>query len=572
MTLTKTQFEFNGYNSETDLNIMMGFVQLPLAPTITENAQDVPAKYGNYFLGNTYTSKAISIPITIWCYSNESEYVETLHNLANVLINDDMDNTAQEFPLVFGFAPELTFWGHFTALPDPEAIETGMFNMSTTLTFTCSDPSAYGDMVTTSLDLEATDVSAAGTTSTPPIIHVTPTKSLQYIGYTISNALGSGYVGLGPDTSDESTTQASKYELALADNLGTLSYWTNDSSAISTITTTGDYTMQGSADSSSSTSVITVSSFGTKVDNSWYGPVLKHDGLTTSLSNWKVDMMIHHKKYSGEHNGRAMGRIEMLLLDPNGKTIARFAIKDQSKGRVPYAYLQICEPGGRFTASDGTHHDFYNGKGPKGAIENSADASVKVKEKVTTGSKTKTEYITAQNDENTSALTNAWLAASIEKSNNTWTWSITQYSLKTGLPYKDASKHLIASGTWTDTTGEYSSNTLSSVGLLMMKYAITEDDADSKITYKDCYLSGTSLKIYSVDSTFDSTTTDDDVAQANDEVIFDSTTHRVLVNGVIKYPTWTSDWPGLSPGNNIINFVTSDPDAVATMDYYPKYK
>ncbi|KLD61561.1 hypothetical protein WP50_01315, partial [Lactiplantibacillus plantarum] len=136
--------------------------------------------------------------------------------------------------------------------------------------------------------------------------------------------------------------------------------WTNDANAIAQMKTAGDYIYQGEADSNRDTQVLMVKlANGVKQYGShqpdWYGPGVRFTGMTNSLTNYRIKTRIHHIKHSGTHNGRSMGRVEVLLLDPNGATIGRFGLADSAGGGTPTCYLQITKPGGTFAGGDGKH-------------------------------------------------------------------------------------------------------------------------------------------------------------------------------------------------------------------------
>ncbi|WP_262342683.1 distal tail protein Dit [Lactiplantibacillus plantarum] len=109
--LNKNDFEYAGLNSRDDLQAIMGAVTLPSAPAMAEQATDIPAMYGNQFNGMDYTSRTISIPITIIARGSQDKYNQIMHNLSGLLLSDDPSDNGKEYPLVFGFEPKVTYWG-----------------------------------------------------------------------------------------------------------------------------------------------------------------------------------------------------------------------------------------------------------------------------------------------------------------------------------------------------------------------------------------------------------------------------------------------------------------------------
>lgn len=140
MTLQRDDFEYAGLNSRDDLQVEMGNVVLPSAPAMAEQVTDIPAMYGNQFNGTNFTSRTISIPVSIYCADNQDAFNQVMHNLSGLLLSDDPSDNGKEYPLVFGFEPKVTYWGHITSISDPTPINPGMYDMTLTITFVQSDP------------------------------------------------------------------------------------------------------------------------------------------------------------------------------------------------------------------------------------------------------------------------------------------------------------------------------------------------------------------------------------------------------------------------------------------------
>ena len=75
MTLNQDDFEYAGLNSRDDLQVEMGNVVLPSAPAMAEQVTDIPAMYGNQFNGTDFTSRTISIPVSIYCADNQDSLI-----------------------------------------------------------------------------------------------------------------------------------------------------------------------------------------------------------------------------------------------------------------------------------------------------------------------------------------------------------------------------------------------------------------------------------------------------------------------------------------------------------------
>ncbi|WP_432375265.1 phage tail domain-containing protein [Lactiplantibacillus pentosus] len=588
MTLQRDDFEYAGLNSRDDLQVEMGNVVLPSAPAMAEQVTDIPAMYGNQFNGTDFTSRTISIPVSIYCADNQDAFNQIMHNLSGLLLSDDPSDNGKEYPLVFGFEPKVTYWGHITAISDPAPINVGMYDMTLTITFVQSDPRATLPQVETPLNNGLNTITVDGTARTEPVIQVIPKRDLKHIGFTLNG----GEYGLGPDSDEDQAVAVKPYtQVVNSDVLNTMAEWTNDANAIAQMKTAGKYIYQGEADSNRDTQVLMVKlangvkQYGTHQPD-WYGPAVRFTGMTNSLTNYRVKTRIHHIKHSGTHNGRAMGRVEVLLLDPNGATIGRFGLADSSGGGTPTCYLQITKPGGAFAGGDGKHQTLFMGKGPSGSSSNGRDQKIKIK----TGTTTKTvvkrsrnrhgkvttrtikrrvnKYTTVVNKEEKSALSTSWLELDLIKNGKVFSWSITQYYTSgrhNGQPCKDPKRFLIVHGTFVDRNSNYQS-ALGGIGGVFFKHSITEDD--QKVGYENPYLSITHLDIYQVNDVAQDAPKY--IANAGQEIVLNCETDSTTVGGKLASPIWSTDYPKLRPGVNSLTMIGDLDDAQITLKYLPR--
>jgi hypothetical protein len=504
------------------------------------------------------------------------------------LLSDDPSDNGKEYPLVFGFEPKVTYWGHITAISDPQFINQGAWDATLTITFVQSDPRATLPQVETPLKNGLNTITVDGTARTEPVIQVVPKRDLKHIGFTLNG----GEYGLGPDSDEDQAVAVQPYtQVVNSDVLNTMAEWTNDANSIAQMKTAGKYTYQGEADSNRDTQVLMVKyangskQYGTHQPD-WYGPGVRFTGMTNSLTNYRVKTRIHHIKHSGTHNGRAMGRVEVLLLDPNGATIGRFGLADSSGGGTPTCYLQITKPGGAFAGGDGKHQTLFMGKGPSGSSSNGRDQKIKIK----TGTTTKTvvkrsrnkhgkvttktikqkvnKYTTVVNKEEKSALSTSWLELDLIKNGKVFSWSITQYYTSgshNGQPCKDPKRFLIVHGTFVDRDSNYQS-ALGGIGGVFFKHSITEDD--QKVGYENPYLSITSLNIYQVNDVAQDAPKY--VANAGQEIVLNCETDSTTVGGKLASPIWSTDYPKLSPGVNSLTMIGDLDDAQITLKYLPR--
>nr|WP_301554585.1 phage tail domain-containing protein [Lactiplantibacillus pentosus] len=544
----------------------MGNVVLPSAPAMAEQVTDIPAMYGNQFNGTDFTSRTISIPVSIYCADNQDRFNQIMHNLSGLLLSDDPSDNGKEYPLVFGFEPKVTYWGHITAISDPAPINPGMYDMTLTITFVQSDPRATLPQVEKPLKNGLNTITVSGTARTAPVIQVVPKRPLKYIGFNLNG----GQFGLGPETPNDQANAIQPDIHVIDDPIASMAMWTNDANAISGIKTDGQYKYQGSAEINSDTTVMKVAivnggkDFGkmptNQLDGTWLGPTYRYTGMTNALTNYRVRAGLHHMRYSGTHNGRAMGKTQFSLLDASGNTIGRFVIGDHMQGGKTYVALQLCKPGSTFDDDD--HQTLYWGYGPSGAFRNYRDQYHHL---VNKSSLVHRKYVTVVNREESDCLTNAWVFMDLTKAGNVYTWKLHQYSLYDGQPYRNTKKYLIASGRWVDTNNEYES-ALGGFGQTFLKQPITEDI--DKVLYMAPYMTLTDLQVWQHNQPQPNEPTY--IANAGEEIVMDCETDTVTVNGRLVSPVWSTDYPQLKPGVNGLTMVGDLADAQMTLKYLPK--
>lgn len=566
MTLQRDDFEYAGLNSRDDLQVEMGNVVLPSAPAMAEQVTDIPAMYGNQFNGTDFTSRTISIPVSIYCADNEDAFNQVMHHLSGLLLSDNPNDNGKEYPLVFGFEPKVTYWGHITAISDPAPINPGMYDMTLTITFVQSDPRATLPQVEKPLNNGLNTITVSGTAQTAPVIQVVPKRPLKYIGFNLNG----GQFGLGPETPDDQANAIQPDVHVIDDPIASMAMWTNDPNAISGIKTDESYHYQGSAEINADTTVMRVAyvngskDFGAmptnQLDGTWLGPTYRYTGMTNSLTNYRVRAGLHHMRYSGTHNGRAMGKAQFSLLDASGNTIGRFVIGDHMQGGKTYVALQLCKPGSTF--DDDNHQTLYWGYGPSGAFKNYRD---QYSELVNKSSLVNRKYVTVVNREESDCLTNAWVFMDLTKAGNVYTWELHQYSLYDGQPYRNTNKYLIASGRWVDTNNEYES-ALGGFGQTFLKQPITEDI--DNVPYMAPYMTLTDLQVWQHNQPQPNEPTY--IANAGEEIVMDCETDTVTVNGRLVSPVWSTDYPQLKPGVNGLTMVGDLADAQMTLKYLPK--
>ncbi|AZA17205.1 MAG: tail protein (endogenous virus) [Lactobacillus phage ViSo-2018b] len=86
----------------------------------------------------------------------------------------------------------------------------------------------------------------------------------------------------------------------------------------------------------------------------WYGPIMITKGFDGgALDDFKVVFRLKHEKFKGPHNGRAMGDIELLFLDPNGNAFF-FVLGSKTKTVVLSQFFtrRLVSPGTDWISGD----------------------------------------------------------------------------------------------------------------------------------------------------------------------------------------------------------------------------
>lgn len=319
-----------GINSNA-LGIVVGHIPLPVTPTISENVQNMAGMYGQRWLGNNYGAKVFNIPVTVIA-NNGDEYLSHIEQISNALIS--LGN--QEVPLVFGAYPDRTYYGHFTAIPEPAYINPGAWDSTLTLQFTCSNPRGYLDQEIGRADNQnRINISVVGNDVAKPIYHYEFSSDSNNFGYT--NDKGE-YVFVGyADDSEIKDLIPLVYNEPLEDS--------NTFTKITDMSTQKWALANGVATDGS---VNVYQGWAIRNDTYWTTPH-DYDGNTTAYGNvlmtkkfsientddWRISTRLSHARYYN----RAYQRIESYIIDEGGNKIGRFGIRDYGGGGLTEIYI-----------------------------------------------------------------------------------------------------------------------------------------------------------------------------------------------------------------------------------------
>lgn len=622
-------FIYNGVSS-ANYGVKCTKFAMPIAPTMNVVSESIPGAYGNYFEGINYTSKSFTFKVYLDTNGSRERMQEITDQMAEYLILYDEDNPAREYELEFGFWPDRFWLGHFSSIGQPTLLNNSWF-ATVDLTFECSKPFTFLNRETIALDGVTTgkpiDVNMKGNAPTPVDIQIESNKDAKHVGVVVN---GSGIFALGEDRAELQDTIVAEWQEELSDvgdaTSGSFTNWNLNPTSASNIKwgqklapvmggsnainssgmsigvgTKEKTGYNPSKDKKGKTSKYTVMNYGSDAQEAkgttgtpWYGPIMITKGFDGgALDDFKVVFRLKHQKYAGPHNGRAMGDVELLFLDPNGNAFFRAGIKDQASGSVPVLYTQIGKPG-----TDWISGDYVNIFGPAKSfnIKNHRNKKVpvytgskKVKKSVTIikkvrGKKKKVKtkeektvyyYKSELNTNNSSELSNAWIEWEVHKIGNVWSFWIYQLD-KGGNRVKDYEKGKVhfKNTKYIDQGGNYSAP-LGSIAVGMFKHSIKEDTTNPPNIYRNVDPSLTMLKAWRRNPNYDLANEPIPVAVPAGSVLdFDGENMQTTVNGTVVEEAWATNYPKLRPGNNTLVFV-SDADLSTSrtvISYNPRLK
>lgn len=360
----------SGINS-SDLGLIVGHVNKPLAPAITDTTQTAISKYGVISQGLSYGARVINIPVTLMAESNE-DYQMRVHQIANALLTTDNND---DISIVFGDEPDVQYYGRFTQLPDFQFISQGAYEASSTFEFTLHDPRGFITVQGQEIELaDGTRITAApnelvpittdsftytplGTGDAEPIFHVIPKDGINtsrwgfqtdtHNGIWVGEDLADVKIDAKPMQFDDDTTDLSRWSLVEPVDNGNGLY---DDNLTFKLDRTGRVTNgKIGLDSNKKQSVELVGDFsdGPMPWGQYYGPVALSQPIgdltgdynaadPDKAPSWETEITLTHERYYN----RASQQVEAILLDSNGKRRARVGIADGGNdGQAPGAFI-----------------------------------------------------------------------------------------------------------------------------------------------------------------------------------------------------------------------------------------
>src|SRR5699024_11090222 len=178
--------------------------------------------------------------------------------------------------------------------------------------FYCSDPFKYGPEKEVTSTEDAFIVESNGTADSDPIFELTAKKRTTFA--MVTN--GTQYNLVGKPLADVEQPYE-RYERILTANGTNMTGWTP-----------ADYVDGGTVDGEMESNGSRFQAKEMGSGSNWHGPAIKR-----SLPETLTDFRIKTRIAFGNTRNNYIGRIEMYLLDVNGETVAKIALKDNQGGR-----------------------------------------------------------------------------------------------------------------------------------------------------------------------------------------------------------------------------------------------
>lgn len=511
-------FNFCGMDSEKDLGITVTEIKRSILPEIAEQKRSLPGI--EIFEGTTIGAKLFTIDCMLEAQSDR-EAVLKMRDLA-AFFKQTLDD---EYPLIFSEESDVVYYSHVVELSECARVAQNTNDYTFTIKFSCSEGLGVGEVVETQLTETTTLITPTGNDTTYPIFTVVPKKELTSIAIADGEG-GYMFLGGGFDTENQDTA-VNQVPRILSDPCNTLASWTRITAENLTFNVENGI-VSSVADMRTTGKSLRVSQkdgkdyFGGNVSKKWHGPA-RMQWLSSACDDWKVEARMYHKK----GYARAMNKIEVYLLNPQGKRIGKIMLKDNDNSYEVLAHAQIGYDSNGLSRtvyssnSDPTVKRTKNGSNKKKTIkykEKYTKVTGKGKsKKKTTAYRTKTMQLPQDLDENT--FTGFYGVCVFVKKGNVFTASF-QKCDSNGKPIGKVWKKTI-----TDKKGDFSKDQLGGIAVYMGKYDITEDSKN--VPYTANKLALTDLKVYKILGD-----TEEIVARPGDEITFNCEESTVYKNGV----------------------------------------
>lgn len=509
-----------GFDSKRDLKLIVQDIKRPLVPEINEQIQDIPGMRGVVYQGMNIGQKAFEITFFMQC-RDAHDYVLQIRDLSNFFVQM-MDG--QEYPLIFSDEQDVTWWVHPVVITEPEKVIQTSYDSTFTVTFNSSAGTGEGETVYKDLTSTTTLITPKGNTTTYPVFTLLAGQSLPKVG--VSDGQKYVYLGKGFNVENQDAP-INQMPRILTDECNTLATWTKVTSTTATFNIENGV-ISDDADIRTTGKALAVTQksgkdyFGKNVSGKWHG-ASRMQWLSKACDDWKITARMYiNNKYA-----RAMGKIELYLLDQNGRRIGKLMVKDNDESLENLVQAQIGYD------SNGTHQEIYL---------SSQDSSIKDKngstERKTIKYKTQVKTTTTKNGKKTTKTETVTKTMSLPQdlSTNTYTDFYGNISLmKKGNKYTASIQQLDTNGnaigklhtdTYTDSSNKFGDQ-LAGIAVYLAKYDITEDKDDINVDYSPNTVQLSDVKVWEILGEENQL-----VVEVGDELVIDCSDNNVYKNGI----------------------------------------
>lgn len=519
--MTEKTFTIANFNSKKDLGLLLEDYTRPILADATEQVVDIPGIRGDLYQGMSIGGKAFVLDVILFCKS-ERQRVLKLRDLSN-LFTQMMDG--QEYPLKFDDEPDIVWWVHPTDISEPERISRTGHDVSFTITLKSSSGTGEGLTHEHEITNQTFKLTPKGNTTTYPIFTYIGQSEQTKVG--ISNGDEYVYIGKGFDVENQDAPIDLQPRILL-DECNTLSTWTPLSSTSEVKFNIENGVLSDDASLMTSGNALSASMkdgdyyFGKNVAKKWHGPS-RMQWLSKACKDYKITARF----YINNRYARSRGKVELYLLDQNGRRIGKIMLKDNGNSMENMLTVQIGYD------TNGTHEYVYASTRDNNVVtkqKKTTTKTLKYQEKVkktTTNAKgkktTKTETVSkklsVKSTDTSNTFTDFYGNITLEKVGNKYTATIQKLKTngqKTGKAY---------TGIFTDSDGIYE-NALAGIAIYFAKYDIDEDRLTPAVKYKPNTMKLAAVRVWEILGDEKQV-----VAEKDDEITIDCEENEVTKNG-----------------------------------------
>ena len=518
--MAEKTFTIANFDSKKDLGLILNDYTRTVIPDVAEQTVDIPGIRGQLYQGMDIGARTFTLDVTLLCGS-EKDRVVKIRDLSNFFVQM-MDG--QEYPLKFGDESDITWWVHPTAISEPQRLGKSLHDVEFTITFKCSSGVGVGITREHELVSQTSRITPRGNTTTYPVFTYIGQEQTK-IG--ISDGDDYIYIGKGFDVENQDAPVNMQPRI-LNDACNTLATWTalSSTSDIQFNIENGVISDDAAVRTTGNSLTVTLKDgdnyFGKNVEGKWHGPA-RMQWLSKSLTDYKITArMLVNNKYA-----RAMGKVELYLLDQNGRRIGKIMVKDNDESLKNMVQVQIGYD------SNGTSKDVYLStrdgdvkvtEKSKAKKELKYQAKVKTtttdkKGKKTTVETTPTKTMMLPQDLSFNTFTDFYGNISLTKKGDLYTVAIQKLD-SNGNPIKKVYEDY-----FTDTHKIYGDK-LAGIAIYFAKYDITEDKLEIPVKYKENTVQLNDVKVWELLGEEKQI-----IAEQGDEIIIDCGTNTVTKNG-----------------------------------------